>query len=275
MSIAQVALLGVIAFGFVAVGCIVLVGPVFIPFFLVPKLDWIFWGWFKALLQYSFYPGVCECVRVLVFGQIWLNFFSQNGFAGTVEQIAGLFVQFVILVDHVFMFGNAAGSEARFECISPGSRGNTPCPASDGGDKHMVTRTHIYRGRRHTKTRRRASRRVIAQPQIMRNYFAAGMLATSLLSLGLLVLNFRTQAQQRERLVVRIDDVGRAQAVGYSSLEYKPQAAEIKYFLTQFVHDYYGREIGPRYAMTFAVHGVSQLATGGGADGGGAQDESH
>ena len=27
----------------------------------------------------------------------------------------------------------------------------------------------------------------------------------------------------------------------YSSLEYKPQAPEIKYFLTQFVHDYYSR----------------------------------
>jgi type IV secretion system protein VirB5 len=82
----------------------------------------------------------------------------------------------------------------------------------------------------------------VAQPQIMRNYFAAGMLATSLLSIGLLVLNFRTQAQQRERLVVRIDDVGRAQAVGYSTLEYKPQVAEIKYFLTQFIHDYYSRD---------------------------------
>ena len=84
--------------------------------------------------------------------------------------------------------------------------------------------------------------RVMAQPRMMRNYFAAGMLATSLLSVGLLALNFRTQALQRERLVVRIDDVGRAQAVGYSSLEYKPQSAEIKYFLTQFVHDYYGRD---------------------------------
>jgi type IV secretion system protein VirB5 len=63
-----------------------------------------------------------------------------------------------------------------------------------------------------------------------------------LLSVGLLVLNFRTQALQRERIVVRIDDVGRAQALGYSSLQYKPQAPEIKYFLTQFVHDYYGRK---------------------------------
>jgi type IV secretion system protein VirB5 len=83
--------------------------------------------------------------------------------------------------------------------------------------------------------------RVMAQPQLTRNYLAAGMIATSLLSIGLLFLNFRTQAQQRERIVVRIDEVGRAQALGYSSLEYHPQAPEIKYFLTQFVHDYYGR----------------------------------
>src|SRR5438093_9522195 len=79
--------------------------------------------------------------------------------------------------------------------------------------------------------------RVMAQPLVTRNYLAAGMIAASLLSIGLLVLNFRIQAQQRERIVVRIDEVGRAQALGYSSLEYHPQAPEIKYFLTQFAHD--------------------------------------
>jgi type IV secretory pathway TrbF-like protein len=106
----------------------------------------------------------------------------------------------------------------------------------------MVTRTqHLPRPKSYEDAAQGFAR-VVAQPQIMRNYLAAGMLATSLLSVGLLALNFRTQALQRERLVVRIDDVGRAQALGYSSLEYKPQAAEIKYFLTQFVHDYYGRD---------------------------------
>jgi type IV secretion system protein VirB5 len=81
----------------------------------------------------------------------------------------------------------------------------------------------------------------IVQPRITTNYLRVAMVCSILLSIGLLVLNFRTQAQQRERLVVRIDEVGRAQAVGFSSLEYKPQAPEIKYFLTQFVHEYYGR----------------------------------
>ncbi len=41
--------------------------------------------------------------------------------------------------------------------------------------------------------------------------------------------------------VIRIDEVGRAQALDYVAMAYKPQAPEIKYFLTQFVHDYYSR----------------------------------
>lgn len=96
MSTAQVVLLGVIAFGFVAAGCIVLVGPVFIPFLIVPRMDWIFWGWFKALLQYSFYPVVANAF-VYVYGQIWLNFFNQNGFPDTLEKLAGMFIQILIL----------------------------------------------------------------------------------------------------------------------------------------------------------------------------------
>jgi hypothetical protein len=96
MSAAQVVLLGVIAFGFVAAGCIVLVGPVFLPFFIVPKMDWIFWGWLKALIQYSFYPVIANAF-VYVYGQIWLNFFNQNGFPNTLEKLGGMFIQLVIL----------------------------------------------------------------------------------------------------------------------------------------------------------------------------------
>jgi type IV secretion system protein VirB5 len=106
----------------------------------------------------------------------------------------------------------------------------------------MATGTHHLPRPKSYEDAAREFAHAIAQPQIARNYLAAGMIVTSLLSVGLLVLNFRTQAQQRERIVVRIDDVGRAQALGYSNLQYKPQAPEIKYFLTQFVHDYYGRK---------------------------------
>jgi len=35
-----------------------LLGPIFVPFFIVPKLDWLFWGWLRSFIQYSFVPVV-------------------------------------------------------------------------------------------------------------------------------------------------------------------------------------------------------------------------
>src|SRR5207249_8995627 len=40
---------------------------------------------------------------------------------------------------------------------------------------------------------------------------------------------------------IRIDDMGRAEAINYHNLEYKPQDAEAKYFLSQFCALYYRR----------------------------------
>ena len=42
-------------------------------------------------------------------------------------------------------------------------------------------------------------------------------------------------------LIIRIDEVGRAQAVGYSAQEYKVQEAELKFFLKNFIEKHYGR----------------------------------
>lgn len=73
VTAARVALLAVIAFGLVATGVAVLIGPVFIPFFLVPALDWIFWGWLKSLLQFAFYQVIAQAF-VFVFGTFLTNF---------------------------------------------------------------------------------------------------------------------------------------------------------------------------------------------------------
>jgi type IV secretion system protein VirB5 len=42
-------------------------------------------------------------------------------------------------------------------------------------------------------------------------------------------------------LVIRIDELGRAQAVSYDTFAYKPEDKEAKYFLTQFCQLYYRR----------------------------------
>lgn len=80
---------------------------------------------------------------------------------------------------------------------------------------------------------------------VLNTYLKIALLSVSLVALGLLVLNFRTvkKYESFRPLVIRIDDVGRAQAVQYDDLTYKPQgqAPELKYFLTQFVTRHFGR----------------------------------
>ena len=57
-----------IAFGLIASAVCALLGPIFVPFFIVPKLDWLFWGWLKSFIQYSFIP-VVAIAFLMVFEQ--------------------------------------------------------------------------------------------------------------------------------------------------------------------------------------------------------------
>src|SRR5439155_1621444 len=78
---------------------------------------------------------------------------------------------------------------------------------------------------------------------VMTAHLKIAVLLLSLLSLGLLLLNVRTQATTAalKPLVVRIDEVGRAEAVQYDATAYHPQPPELRYFLTQFVVKHFSR----------------------------------
>jgi hypothetical protein len=58
VTLAKVISLAIVAFGLIASAVCALIGPIFVPFFIVPKLDWLFWSWFKAFVQYSFVPVI-------------------------------------------------------------------------------------------------------------------------------------------------------------------------------------------------------------------------
>lgn len=68
VALAKALSLAVIAFGLIASAVCALLGPLFVPFFIVPKLDWLFWGWLKAFIQYSFVP-VVAIAFLMVFEQ--------------------------------------------------------------------------------------------------------------------------------------------------------------------------------------------------------------
>jgi len=79
--------------------------------------------------------------------------------------------------------------------------------------------------------------------EVMNTYLKIAVLCLSLVSVGLIVLNLRTSSslQKRDRIVVGIDAEGRPHVLSSESVEYHPQERELKFFLTQFVQDHYGR----------------------------------
>ena len=68
----------VIAYGYVASAVCVLIGPVFIPWFIVPKMDWLFWGWLKAFIGFSFYQ-VIAAAFIFVFSKVLTSMFQTIG----------------------------------------------------------------------------------------------------------------------------------------------------------------------------------------------------
>src|SRR5204862_403441 len=78
---------------------------------------------------------------------------------------------------------------------------------------------------------------------VMNTYLKIAVVLLALVALALVALNFRTMAAYSnvKPLVVRIDDVGRAEAVQYDATAYQPQAPELRYFLTQFIVKHFSR----------------------------------
>jgi hypothetical protein len=115
----------VIAYGFIATAVCVLVGPIFVPFFIVPKLEWLFWGWLRCFLQYAFYEVIAAAV-VYIIGNLIIGVLTLQG-TGTIStlQLIGWFPVLLItfvasiyvllkvpsLTNHIFS-GTAGGTSA-------------------------------------------------------------------------------------------------------------------------------------------------------------------
>lgn len=80
-------------------------------------------------------------------------------------------------------------------------------------------------------------------PMVTNTYLkiALALLALVAVALGLIDLRTIRTFQNFRPLVIRIDQLGRAEALAYSNFEYKPQDVEAKYFLSQFCALYYRR----------------------------------
>jgi type IV secretory pathway TrbF-like protein len=80
-------------------------------------------------------------------------------------------------------------------------------------------------------------------PMVTNTYLKIALALLALVCVALALIDLRTirTFENFRPLVIRIDDLGRAEAINYHNLEYQPQDAEAKYFLSQFCGLYYKR----------------------------------
>src|SRR3981189_3095402 len=92
----------------------------------------------------------------------------------------------------------------------------------------------------------RAAERYLEQygdPLVMNTYLKITILVLASVCLALAALVFRSQKAlaHMHPLIVRINDVGRAEAIDYRNFQYRPQEAENKYYLTRWAELYFSR----------------------------------
>src|SRR5436190_13868224 len=103
VTLAKVVSLAVVAFGLIASAVCALVGPIFVPFFIVPKLDFLFWSWFKAFIQYSFIP-VIAFAFLMVFERFIYQFLTTLP-PGITEDLYMLYALQALVIIGVFVVG--------------------------------------------------------------------------------------------------------------------------------------------------------------------------
>lgn len=130
LAAAQAVAIVVIAYGFIATAVCVLVGPIFVPFFIVPQFEWLFWGWFKCLLQYAFYQVIAAAV-VFVIGNLILGVLQlQPPGAVSTVQLIGWFP--VLLITFLASIYALLKVPALTNHIFSGTSGGSSAPLLDG-----------------------------------------------------------------------------------------------------------------------------------------------
>ena len=80
-------------------------------------------------------------------------------------------------------------------------------------------------------------------PLVMNTYLKVTILCLVVVCLALAALAYKSQRAlvNSHPMIVRIDDVGHAEAIDYRNFQYRPQEAENKYYLTRWAELYFSR----------------------------------
>ena len=243
----------------VALAIVILLGPVFIPWLLFEPLAFLFWGWFRTLMVYTLY-GVVAGAILRVFMGVGMGYVTTYtgalmGTGSSDPAELGLWVVVLLpLVVSGLMAGMKVGELAAMLVSGSGSVGSgihgargarrrTPQRCREPGPPPNPRRLkETSMNREHDAGREYAEiwGETVEANRKLRTL--ATILAGACLALAVLLLRVATVEPPRP-IVVRVDEVGRAEAVAYeaATAQADPLDPTTKYFLNRFIADFYSR----------------------------------
>jgi hypothetical protein len=103
ICLAKAAALAAITYGMIAAAVCGLLGPIFVPFLIVPHFEFMFWGWLKAFIQFAFIQ-VVALAYLMIFERFVFQFLTTVP-AGITEDLYMLYGLQSIVVIATFTLG--------------------------------------------------------------------------------------------------------------------------------------------------------------------------
>jgi hypothetical protein len=93
----------IIAYGAIASAIVGLLGPIFIPFLVFDKLEFLFWGWLRAFLGFTFYK-VVAAATLSILSQLLAHYYTMmSGFVDPATMIEKLPVLILLVLVNGFI----------------------------------------------------------------------------------------------------------------------------------------------------------------------------
>jgi hypothetical protein len=93
----------ILAYGALAGTIIGILGPIFIPFLVFDKLDFLFWGWVKAYLSFAFYK-VVAAATMSILGHLFVSYYANSiNFTNPVAMIRNFPFLVMLIVVNIFL----------------------------------------------------------------------------------------------------------------------------------------------------------------------------
>ncbi len=123
--------IAIIGYGLVAAAVTALLGPIFIPFFIVPKLDFLFWGWLRAFIGFSFYK-VVAAAALNILGQLLTLYNIGDSPLGPATLVAQLPLLGLLVIISIYVLLKVPSITASILSGYPGGGGFDPIGAVIG-----------------------------------------------------------------------------------------------------------------------------------------------